>query len=53
MDASKEIVKLFKDQNKELLIQLSKEFQLDSKAMLRKYHTSRYYMPVTHISSVK
>jgi hypothetical protein len=51
MDAFKEIVQLFKDQNEQLLIELAKEFQLNRKYVLRKYHKAYYYMPVTHISS--
>jgi hypothetical protein len=51
MDAFKEIVQLFKDQNEQLLLELAKEFQLNRKSILRKYHKPYYYMPVTHISS--
>jgi hypothetical protein len=51
MEAFGEIVQLFKDQNEQLLIELAKEFQLNRKSLLRKYHTPYYYMPVTHISS--
>ena len=53
MDVSKDIVKIFKDQNKTLLVQLSKEFKLNTKVIINKYHTPQYYMPVTHVSDGK